>query len=154
MGDSTSQNVVDATHNDSTTEHKEIGGKDETLVKIDCIDLGIGELEKEISHLTQKLTELKLQNTCETPSQVIGIQHKSNDKNAPMRIENKIETRNGPREGSSEKRKKGRAVSAKFIQYSSKSQPKFKKKNDKMTKKSIASGTSPQIQMKSRSSGP
>ena len=47
-----------------------------------------------------------MQNACETPSQVIGIQHKSNDKNTPMRIANKIETRNGPREGSSEKTKK------------------------------------------------
>jgi len=65
-------------------------------VKNDCIDLGIGELEKEISRLTQKITELKLQNACETPSQVIGIQHKSSDKNTPMRIENNIETRNGP----------------------------------------------------------
>ena len=96
MGDSTSQNVVDATNNDSAIEHKEIEGKDENLVKNDCIDLGIGELEKEISHLTQKLVELKLQNACETPSQVIGIQHKSNDKKTPMRIANKIETRNGP----------------------------------------------------------
>ena len=96
MGDSTSQNVVDATHNDSTIEHKEIGGKDETLVKNDCIDLRIGELEKEISRLTQKLAKLKLQNACETPSQVIGIQHKSSGKNTPMRIANKVEIRNGP----------------------------------------------------------
>ena len=73
MGDSTSQNVVDATNNDSAIEHKEIEGKDENLVKNDCIDLGIGELEKEIFCLTQKLAELKLQNACETPSQVIGI---------------------------------------------------------------------------------
>ena len=106
MGDSTSQNVVDATHNDSTIEHKEIGGKDETLMKNDCIDLRIGELEKEISRLTQKITELKLQNACETPSHVIGIQHRYSDKNITMRIANKIETRNGPREGSSEKCKK------------------------------------------------
>ena len=70
MGDSTSQNVVDDTNNDSAIEHKEIRGKDETIVKIDCIDLGIGELEKEISSLTQKLAELKLKNACETPSQV------------------------------------------------------------------------------------
>ena len=77
MGDSTSQNVVDVTNNDSAIEHREIGGKYETLVKNDCIDLGIGELEKEISSLTQKLAELKLKNACETPSQV------------------KIETRNG-----------------------------------------------------------
>ena len=96
MGDSTSQNVVDATKNDSTIEHKEIGGKDETLVKNDCIDLGIRELEKEISYLTQKLAELKSQNACETPSQVIGLQHKSSDKNTPMRIANNIEIRNGP----------------------------------------------------------
>ena len=96
MGDSTSQNFVDATNNDSAIEHKEIGGKDETLVNNDCIDLGIGELEKEISRLTQKLAELKLQNACETPSQVIGIQHKSSDKNTPMIIPNNIETRNGP----------------------------------------------------------
>ena len=47
----------------------EIGGKDETLLKNDCIDLGIGELEMEISRLTQKLVELKLQNACEKPSQ-------------------------------------------------------------------------------------
>ena len=106
MGDSTSQNVVDATNNDSTIENKENGGKDETLVKNDCINLGIGELEKEISRLTQKLAKLKLQNDCETPSQAIGIQHKSNGKNTPMRIANKVETRNGPQEGSSEKRKK------------------------------------------------
>ena len=33
MGDSTSQNFVDATNNNSAIEHKEIGGKDETLVK-------------------------------------------------------------------------------------------------------------------------
>ena len=50
--------------------------------------------------------------------------------------------------------KKGRVVSAKFIQYSSKSQPRFKKKNDKMTTKSISSRTISQIQKKSRSSGP
>ena len=75
-------------------------------MKNDCIDLGIGELEKEISRLTKKITELKLENDCETPSQVFGIQHKSNDKNTPMRIANKIETRNGPQEGSSEKRKR------------------------------------------------
>ena len=88
-----------------------------TLMKNDCIDLGIGELEKEISCLTQKLAELKLQNTCETPSQVIGIQHKSSDKNTPMIIANTIGTRNGPREGSFEKRKKkGRVVSAEFLQ--------------------------------------
>ena len=62
---------------------KKIGGKYETLVKNDCIDLGIGELEKEISCLAQKLEELKLQNACETPSQVIGIQHKSSDENKP-----------------------------------------------------------------------
>ena len=89
-----------------TISYYEIGDKDETLVKNDCIDFGIGELEKEISRLTQKLAELKLQNACQIPSQVIGIQHKSIDKNTPMRIANKIETRNGPREGSSEKRKK------------------------------------------------
>ena len=50
--------------------------------------------------------------------------------------------------------KKGRVVSAKFIQYSLKAQPRFKKKNDKMTLKSIASGTGPQIQKKSESSRP
>ena len=94
-----------------TRFYSEIGGKDKTLVKNDCIDLGIGELEKEISCLTQKLAELKLQNACETPSQVIGIQHKSNDKNTPMRIENNIETRNGPREWSSEKRKEKEGLS-------------------------------------------
>ena len=43
-GDSNSHNVVDSTNNDSTIEHKEIGGKDETLVKNDCNDLGIGVL--------------------------------------------------------------------------------------------------------------
>ena len=75
-------------------------------MKNDCIDLGIGELEKEISSLTQKLAELKLKNACETPSQVIGIRHKSSGKNTPMRIANKVETRNGPREWISEKRKK------------------------------------------------
>ena len=91
-----------------TISYYEIGGKDETLVKNDCIDFGIGELEKEISCLTQKLAELKLQNACQTPSQVIGIQHKSSDKKTPMRIANKIETMNGPREGSFEKTKKGR----------------------------------------------
>ena len=65
-----------------------------------------------------------------------------------MRIENKIEIRNGPREASSEKRKKkGRVVSAKFLQYSSKSQPIFKRKNDKMM-------TSPQIWKKYESFGP
>ena len=80
MGDSTSQNVVDSTNNDSPIEHKEIGGKDETLVKNDCIDLGIGEIEKDISCLTQKLAKLKLKNTRDTPSQVIGIQHKSSEK--------------------------------------------------------------------------
>ena len=37
----------------------------------------------------------------------------------------------------------GRVVSAKFLQYSSKTQPRFKKKNEKMTTKSIASGESP-----------
>ena len=88
-----------------TISYYEIGGKDETLVKNDCIDLGIGELEKGISRLTQKLAELKLQNACETPSQVIYIQHKSNDKNTPMRIANKKETRNSPLEGISKKRK-------------------------------------------------
>ena len=36
-----------------TGYYSEIGGKDENLVKNDCIDLGIGELEKEISRLTQ-----------------------------------------------------------------------------------------------------
>ena len=77
-------------------------------MKNDCIDLRIGELEKEISRLTQKLGELKLQNACETPSQVIGIQHKSSDKNTPMIIANKIKTRNGPREGISKKREKKR----------------------------------------------
>ena len=123
-------------------------------MKNDCIDLGIGDLEKKISRLTQKLAELKLKNNCETPSKVIGIQNKSNDKNTPMRIANKIETRNGPWEGSSEKRKKGRVVSAKFIQYSLKSQPIFKKKNEKMMTKSISSGTIPQIQKKSGPSGP
>ena len=46
MGDSTSQNFVDAKNNNYAIEHKEIGGKDETLVKNDCIDLGIRELEK------------------------------------------------------------------------------------------------------------
>ena len=60
MGDSTSQNVVDATNNDYTIEHKEIGGKDETLVKNDCIDLGIGEIEKEISRLTQKNSKIEI----------------------------------------------------------------------------------------------
>ena len=106
MGDSTSQNFVDATNNDSAIEHKEIGGIDETIVKNYWIDLGNGDLEKEISCLTQKLAELKLQNACETPTQLVGIQHKSSDKNTPMRIANKIETRNGPWEGSTEKRKK------------------------------------------------
>ena len=72
-----------------TRSYFEIGGKDETLVKNDCIDFGIGELEKEISRLTQKLAELKLKNACETPSQVIGIQHKSIEKNTLMRIANK-----------------------------------------------------------------
>ena len=47
-----------------TRSYFENVGKDETLVKNDCIDFGIGELEKEISHLTQKLAELKLQNAC------------------------------------------------------------------------------------------
>ena len=50
--------------------------------------------------------------------------------------------------------KKGRVVSAKFLQYSSKSQPRFKKKNEKMTTKSISSGTIPQIQKKCGSSRP
>ena len=63
-----------------------------------------------------------------------------------MRIANKIERRNGPPEGSAEKRKKGMVFFAKFLQYSLKSQRIFKKKNDKMMTKSIASGTSPQIQ--------
>ena len=75
-------------------------------MKNDCIDLGIGELEKEISRLTQKLAELKLQNACETLSQVVGIQCKSSEKNTAMRISNNLETRNGPQEGSSKKRKK------------------------------------------------
>ena len=79
-------------------------------MKNDCIDLGIGELEKEISHLTQKLAELKLKNASETPSQVIGIQHKSSDKNTPMRIANKIKKGNGPQEGNFEKRKQKRRV--------------------------------------------
>ena len=61
-----------------------------------CVDLGIGELEKEISRLTQKLAELKLQKACVTPSQVIGIQDKYSEKNTQMRIANKIEIRNGP----------------------------------------------------------
>ena len=43
---------------------------------------------------------------------------------------------------------KGRVVSAKFLQYSSKSQPRFKKKNEKMTTKRISSGTSPHIHKK------
>lgn len=154
MGDSASQNIVDATNNDFAFEHKEIGGKDETLVKNDCIDLGIEELEKEISRLTQKLAELKLQKACETSSQLVGIQHKSSDENTPMRIANKVETRNSPREGSSEKKRKGRVVSAKYLQYSSKTQPRFEKKIAEMTTKSIASRTSPQIQKKSGSSGP
>ena len=50
--------------------------------------------------------------------------------------------------------KKGRVVSAKFLQYSSKAQPRFKKKNDKIIEKSIASETSPQNQKKSGSFGP
>ena len=50
--------------------------------------------------------------------------------------------------------KKGRVVSAKFLQYSSKSQPIFKRKNDKMMTKSIANRTSPQIQKKYGSAGP
>ena len=50
--------------------------------------------------------------------------------------------------------KKGRVVSAKFLQYSSKSQPRFKKKNEKMTTKSISSGKIPQIQKKCGSSRP
>ena len=94
-----------------TRSYSEIGDKDETLVKNDCIDFGIGELEKEISRLTQKLAELKLQNAFETPTQLVGIQHKSSDKNTPMRIANNIETRNGPWEGSSEKRKKKEGLS-------------------------------------------
>ena len=49
---------------------------------------------------------------------------------------------------------KRRDVSAKFLQYSLKSQPRFKKKNYKMTTKSIASGTSCQIRNKSGSSRP
>ena len=81
--------------------------------------------------ITKKLAELKLQNACETPSQVIGIQHKSSDKNTPMRIANNIDTRNGPREGSYEKRKKGRVVSAKFLQYSSKPNQDLRKRMKK-----------------------
>ena len=50
--------------------------------------------------------------------------------------------------------KKGRVVSTKFLQYSSKGQPRFKKTNDKMTTKSISRGTNPQIQKKYGSSGP
>ena len=50
--------------------------------------------------------------------------------------------------------KKGRVVSAKFLQYSLKSQPRFKKKNKKMMTKSITSGTNPQIQKKCGSSRP
>ena len=52
------------------------------------------------------------------------------------------------------RQKKEGFVSAKFLQYSSKSQPRFKKKNEKMTTKSIVSGTSPHIQKKSGSSRP
>ena len=50
--------------------------------------------------------------------------------------------------------KKGRVISAKFLQYSSKAKPIFKKKNEKMTAKSIATRTSPQIQNKCGSSRP
>ena len=49
---------------------------------------------------------------------------------------------------------KGRVVSAKFLQYSSKSQPRFKKKNKKMTTKRISSGTRPQTEIKYGSFGP
>ena len=44
------------------------------------------------------------------------------------------------KKGDLRREKKGRVVSAKFLQYSSKSQPRFKKKNDKMMTKSIVSG--------------
>ena len=50
--------------------------------------------------------------------------------------------------------KKGRLFSAKFIQYSFKSHPIFKKKNDKMTTNIIANRTSPHIHKKYGSSGP
>ena len=50
--------------------------------------------------------------------------------------------------------KKGRVVTAKFLQYSSKSQLRFKKKNDKMMTKIIISGKRPQIQNKFGSFGP
>jgi hypothetical protein len=154
MGDSASQNVVDAINNDSAIEHAEIEGKDETLVKNDCIDLGIEELEKEISRLTQKLAELKLQKARETSSQLVDIQRISSNKITPMKIANELETRNSPREGSSEKKKRGRFVSAKFLQCNLKTQPRFEKKIAETAIKSNASRTSPQIQKKSGSSGP
>ena len=50
--------------------------------------------------------------------------------------------------------KKGRVVFAKFIQYNSKYQPRFKKKNGKMMTNRIASGKSPQIQKKCGSPRP
>eukprot|EP00253_Pinus_taeda_P031721 PITA_31721 len=154
MGCSTYQNVVDAMNNDFAIEHKEIEGKDETLVKNGCIDLGIEEIEKEISRLTQKLAELKLQKACETPSGPVDIQHISSEKNTPVKIANELETRNIAQEGSSEKKKRGRFVPAKFLQYNSKTQPRFEKKIAETATKSNANWRSPQIQKKSGSSGP
>lgn len=55
-------------NNDFAIKHKEIEGKDETLVKIDYINLGIEGIEKEISRPTQKLAKLKLQKSCEKSS--------------------------------------------------------------------------------------
>lgn len=163
MGCSASQNVVDAMNNDSAIEHKEIKGKDETLVKNDCIDLGIEEIEKEISRLTQKLAELKLQKACETSFPLVDIQHISSEKNTqhissekntPVKIANELETRKIAQEGSSEKKKRGRFVAAKFLQYNSKTQPRVEKKIAETATKSNGSWRSPQIQKKPGSSGP
>eukprot|EP01018_Ginkgo_biloba_P037604 Gb_11305 [translate_table: standard] len=163
-GDSASQTVMDAKNSESAVEEEDVGGKSKSPVKNDKIDSGIEEIEKQISLLTQKLAELRLQkanSTCAKAQNLVGISqtvevpHEVIQESTPRKTSIEVEMKNNSQEGSSEKKKRGRVVSAKFLSFESRTQLKSEQKltETNSSRKSSGIQTSPRIQRRAVSLG-
>eukprot|EP01018_Ginkgo_biloba_P011681 Gb_26282 [translate_table: standard] len=161
---------------DQISKHQQTRGEDEESRACD-IDLGIQEIEREIFRLTQKLTELRLQKAAERRNQelqdtncgpseaqksIAADHNKCEWKVTPDKTEYVIaanvvgDKSKGPKEQelkSSEKQRRGRIVSAKFLLQDSRVQSKAEQK-PLDSRKNGWRQMSPKIQRRAASLGP
>ncbi|XP_057850008.2 uncharacterized protein LOC131060694 isoform X2 [Cryptomeria japonica] len=118
----------------------------------DNIDSGIEEIEKEISRLTEKLERLKLQQAAKQKNQEAQFSEPQKELSSPKKTGKVGEPQGCIAEEpkSSEKPRRGRIVSAKFLQWDS---SKKEQKPFESSKKGKG-GISPKIQRRAASLGP